>query len=89
MADPKPHQLAKLTLEQSIEYFKIYKQKLAELALVNFDVDVDEKFYGYLDRLVNNEEYMKGMKFDGKRLLRQFITDESSLYFRQKRLKQQ
>lgn len=25
ISDPKPHQLEKLTLEQSIEYFKIYK----------------------------------------------------------------
>lgn len=58
------------------------------MALVNFDTDVDEKFFGYLDRLVNREEYMKGMKFDGKRLLAQFVTDQNSIHFRQKRRQQ-
>jgi hypothetical protein len=39
---------------------------MAELAKTNYNTEEDYSFYGYLDRLVNNEEYIRSIKFNGK-----------------------
>ena len=48
-----------------MEYFAIYKQKVEELANQKFDQEGDRKFFDYLEKLVNAEEYVKKIKYDG------------------------
>ena len=77
IVDPKKHELDKLS--NPTDYFNIYKQKVQEIAEKHFDQDDDERFFSYLDKLVNCDEYMKSLKFDGIAILKGFITDEDSL----------
>lgn len=75
-------------LGNPIDYFNIYKRKMAELAQQKFDKQKDHQFFDYLDRLVNAEEYRKKERIDGKGILREFVTEHSSLVYVKKRNEQ-
>ena len=68
-----------------IDYFNVYKRKMAELAHSKFDQEKDHQFFNYLDRLVNAEEYRKRERIDGLGILREFVTDHVSLTYVKKR----
>jgi len=77
--DLQKHELANLSYEKSVDFFQLYRQKVAALAYQNLDLEEDSKFFSYLDKLVNNVEYMKKINFNGRQILDTFISGEASL----------
>ena len=57
----------------------MYKNKVEELAHVRYDEEVDTKFYAYLEKLVNAEEYAKKLRYDGVMIMRELITKHDSV----------
>jgi hypothetical protein len=83
IADPDQMELDELG--NPIDYFSIYKRKMAELAHQKFDAQKDHQFFNYLDRLVNAEDYRQRERVDGLGVLREFVTDHVSLTYVKKR----
>ena len=87
ISDPRPVELDELG--NPVDYFGIYKRKMAELAHQKFDEGKDHRFFNYLDRLVNAEEYRRRERVDGLGILREFVTDQVSLTYVKKRNEQE
>jgi len=84
--NPKPHEIDMVS--NPTDYFNIYKNKVGKLCQTRFDEQDDKVFFGYLDKLVN-EDYVNGLKFDGIQILSGFITSEGSLTYAKKRNEQE